>query len=102
MQHSTIRQAKQKISANLDHHWSKKCLLLCVQTNWVFPSGTQRFCKNHSDSSRVIPWKTWLEPSHHFLNVTRVESKSPKIVTRVVSGHWLKSRYHCWKESESS
>jgi len=28
-------------------------LIFCVQTNWVCPSGTQRFCKNDSDSSRV-------------------------------------------------
>ena len=76
MQHSTTRQAKQKISANLDHHRSKKCSFLCVQTNWIFSSGTQRFCKNDSDSSlepltvtrvsQVILWKTWLESSHHF------------------------------------
>jgi len=30
MQHSTTGQAKQKISVNLDNHWSKKCLFLCV------------------------------------------------------------------------
>jgi len=55
------RQAQQKISADLDHHWSKKCLLLYMQTNWVCPSGTQR-----SGTSRVILWKMWLESSHHF------------------------------------
>ena len=32
-------------------HLSKKCSFLCVQTNWVCPSGTQRFCKNDSDAS---------------------------------------------------
>jgi len=39
------------------------------------------------DSSRVILWKTWLDLSRVtiFLNVTRVESESPKIVTRVES-----------------
>ena len=59
-------QAKQKTSANLDHHWSKKCLFLCVQTNWVCPSGFQRFSKNDSDSSWVILCETWLElsPNH--------------------------------------
>jgi len=94
MQHSTTRQAKQKISANRDHHWSKKCLFLCVQTNWLYPSGTQRFCKNDSDSSlesltvtRLILRKTWLQSSQVtvFLNLTRVESESPKIVTWVES-----------------
>jgi len=38
-------------------------LIFCVQTNWVCPSGTQRFCKNDADSSRVILWQTWLESS---------------------------------------
>jgi len=74
MHHSTTRQAKQKISTNHDHHWSKKCSFLYVQTNCVCPSETQRFCKNDSDSShrlwlvsnRVILCKTWLESSHHF------------------------------------
>jgi len=33
IQHSTTRQEKQKISAKLDHHWSKKYSFLCVQTN---------------------------------------------------------------------
>jgi len=28
-----------------------KLLIFCVQTNWVCPSGTQRFCKTDSDSS---------------------------------------------------
>ena len=105
MQHSTTREAKQKICANLDHHWSKKCLFLSVQTNWVGPSRAQRFCKNDSDPSleslivtRVILWKTWLESGRVsiFLKVSRVESELPKIVTRVESSHWLESRYDCW------
>ena len=96
MQHRNTRQAKQKISANLDHHWSKKFSFFCVQTNWVCPSGPQIFCKNDSDSSRWL----WLESSHSvknvttFLNVTLVESESPKSVTGVESSHWLESRYH--------
>ena len=88
MQHSTTRQLKQKISPNLDHHWSKNSSFLCVQTNWVCPSGTQRFCKNDSDSSQWL----WLESSHSVKNVTRVEL--PKIVIRLESSHWLESRYH--------
>jgi len=50
------------------------------------------------DSSRVILWKMWLESSRVtiFLNVTRVESESPKIVTRVELSHWLESHYHWW------
>jgi len=103
------------VSANLGHHWSNKCSFLCVQTNWVCRSGTPTFCKKwlwlesrviDCDSSRVILWKTWLESSHFvknvtrvesfcekrdssrvtiFLNVTRVESESPKIAIRVES-----------------
>ena len=106
MQHITTKQTKQKISANLDHHWSKNCLFLCVQTNWVCPSGTQRFCKI------TLDWEPrhwlWLESSHSvknvnrvtiFLNVTGVESQSPKIVTQVESSHWLESRYHSFTAS---
>ena len=39
------------------------------------------------ESSQVILWKTWLDSSRVtiFLNVTRIESESPKIVTRVES-----------------
>ena len=70
MQHSATRQSKQKISPNLDNHWSKKSSFLCVQTNWVCPSGTQRFSKNDSDSSHWL----WLESSHSVKNVTRAES----------------------------
>jgi len=39
------RPSKQKSSYNLDHHWSKICSFLCVQTNWVCSSETQRFCE---------------------------------------------------------
>ena len=90
MWRSTTRQSKQKICANLDHHWSKKCSFLCVQTNWVCLSEAQRFCKNGSVSSYWL----WLESRHSvknvtrvtiFLNVTRIESESPKITTRVES-----------------
>jgi len=66
MQHSTTRQAKQNISANLDHHWCNKCSFLCVQTNWVCPPGTQRFCKSDSDSSLESLTVTRVESSHYF------------------------------------
>ena len=72
MQHSTSRQAKQKICANLDHHWSMKCSLLCVQTNWVCPSGTQSNCK--MTLTRVSSHWLWLESSHFVKNMTTVES----------------------------
>ena len=92
MQHSTTRQAKQKICAYLDHHWSIKCSFLCVQTNWVCPSGTQRYCKNDSDSSleslTVTRVESFCEKRDSsrvtiFLNVTWVDSESPQIMTRV-------------------
>ena len=74
-----------------------------MQTNWVCSSEAQRFCKmtltrdlSHwlwLESTRIILWKTSLESRRVtiFLNVTQVESESPKIV----SNHWLESRYHC-------
>jgi len=93
IQHSTTRQAKRKITGKLDNHWSKNCLglFLCVETNWVCSSGTQRFCKNYSDVSSH--W-LWLDSSHYILNVTQVESESLNIVTRLESSHWLESHYH--------
>ena len=70
-----------------------------MQTNWVFPSGTQRFCENDSDSSH------WLcvESSHSVKNVTRVDSpffstwlepNPSQQKSWLQSSHWLKSRYH--------
>jgi len=103
MQHSTTRQSKQKISPILDHHWSKKSSFLCEQTDWVCPSGTQRFCKNDSDSilesltvtrDESLCEKRDSTRVSTFFNVTRVESESSKNVTRVESSHWLESRYH--------
>jgi len=60
-------------------------------TPLVCPSGTQRFCKNDSDSSLESLTLTRVESFCEkgdssrvtiFLNVTRVESESPKTVTR--------------------
>jgi len=101
MQHSTTRQAKQKISSSFDHHWNKTCSFLCVQTNWVWPWGTQRFCKNDSDSSLESLTVTRIESSHFVKNVTRVESpffstwlESSHQKSWLKSSHWLESRYH--------
>jgi len=76
MQHSRTRQVKQKICANLDNHWSIKCSFLCVQTNWVRPSGTQRYCKDDSYLSLESLTVTRVESSHHFFS-TWLES-SPR------------------------
>ena len=101
MQHCTTRQTKQKIFANLDHHWSKKCSFLCVQTKWVCPSETQRFCKNDSGSSleslTVTRVESFCEKRDSsrvtiFLNVTRVRVTKNRDSR---SSHWLESRYHC-------
>jgi len=57
----------------------------------VYPSEAQSFVKvtltrvSDCDSSRVILCKMWLESSYHFVNMTRVEPESVKIVTRVES-----------------
>ena len=65
-----------------------------MQTNWVCRSEALRFCKNDSDSSLESLIVTGVESFCEkrdstrvtiFLNVTRVESESPKIVTRVES-----------------
>jgi len=55
---------------------SAKMTLTRVSSHWLWLK-----------SSRVILWKTWLESSRVtiFLTVTRVESESLKIVTRVES-----------------
>jgi len=70
-------QSKQKIWAKTGHHWSTKSLFLCVQTNWICQSEVGDYVKmaltwvTECGSSRVIWYKTRLEPSH-----------------------WLESRYH--------
>jgi len=43
-----------------------------VQTKWVGLSGTQRFCKNDSDSSLESLTVTRVESRHSVKNVTRV------------------------------
>jgi len=64
MHHSTTRQTTQKISTNLDHHWSKKCLFFaCKRIGFV-----------HQELRDFVK-----------MTLTRVESESPKIVTRVES-----------------
>ena len=63
-----------------------------MQTKWVCPSGTQRFCKNDSDWSRVTI----------FLNVTRFESESPKILTRVELLTWVTLSLQTTKEVSCS
>jgi len=45
-----------------------------VQTNWVCPSETQRFCEVDSDSSLVLLTVARVESSHSVKNVTRFES----------------------------
>jgi len=93
MWHSTTRQSKQKISANLDHHWSKKCSFLCVQTTGFVHQRLRDFVKNGFDltleSLIVTRVESFCEKRDSnrvtiFLNVTRVEPESPKIVTRVI------------------
>ena len=86
-------------------------LIFCGQTNWVCPSGTQRFCLKwlwlesrfidydsirvesfceKRDSSRVESrfFSTWLEsiPSHQ--------------KSWLESSHWLESRYHCQRSTQ--
>jgi len=60
---------------------------------WICLSGTQRFCKNDSDSSsesltvtRVTLWKTWLDPSRHFFqrDSSRVRVTQNRDSSRVI------------------
>jgi len=96
-----------KICANLDHHWSKKCSFLYMQTKWVCPSGTQRFCKNDivnviftkslivNDSSHSV--KTWLESlliSKWLESMTRVTLSllwTAEMITIRIAG-WISGR----------
>jgi len=78
---------------------AKKCSIIFVRTNKVCSSEAWGFCKNDSDPSRFILWKTWLETSRVtiFLNVTRVQSESLTRVTLSLLGN-LRSltRSHSW------
>jgi len=58
---------------------------------------TQRFCKNESDSSRVILWKTWLESSYHFSqrDSSRIRVTKNRDSSRVIdSSHAITGT--CW------
>ena len=83
----------------------QKSSFLWVQTNSACRSNISRFCKINSDLCLESLIVTRVESSHSvkkrdssrvrfnvFLYVTRVESESPKIETRVESSHWLESR----------
>ena len=95
MQHGTTRQAKQKISATLYHHWSKNAyFFVCKRPEFIHQelkdfvkmtlTRVESFCEKR-DSSQVgsLFFSTWLEsgPSHQ--------------KSWVESSHWLESRYHC-------
>jgi len=60
---------------------AKKMSILCVQTNWMFPSRFRDFAK--MTLTRVVDCD-WNRATI-VLNVTRVQSESLKIVTRVES-----------------
>ena len=103
VQHSKNRQAKQKICANLDH-----------QTNWVCSSGTQRYCKNDSDSSLwlLLESRHFVESSHHFYqrdssrvrviincDSSRVSDSSHAITARPTWYGWISNDAHgAWPE----
>ena len=97
--YNTTWKSKQKNCTNFDHYWTKNWSFLCMQTNWVCWSEALRFCKNDSDSSRVILSKnvTRVESSHHFSQrgSSRVRVTKNRDLSQVESIHWLESRYHC-------
>jgi len=53
---------------------AKNAHLFKVHTKWVCLSGTQRFCKNDSDSILESLTVTRVESSHSVKNMTRIES----------------------------
>jgi len=78
-----------------------KCSFLCVKPNGVCPSKAQRYSTNDTDTSLesliVTRIESFCEKRRSsrvtiFLNMTRVEIESPKILTRVID---IESRYHC-------
>ena len=72
MQHATTRQAKQNISANLDHHWSKKCYFFVCKRSGFVHQELRDFVK--MALTRVSSDRLWLEPSHSVKKVTRDDS----------------------------
>ena len=75
-----------------------------MQSHWICPSGTQRFCKNDSDSSpeslivsRVILWKTWLDSSHHFSqrDLSRVRVNKNRDSSRVIDSSYAITAFWC-------
>jgi len=72
MQHITTTQSKQKICADLDHHWSNKCyFFVCKRTGFVHQELNDIV---NMTLTRFSSHWLWLESSHFVKNVTRVES----------------------------
>jgi len=59
------KQSKQDICTNLEHHWSKKCSFLCVQTNCVVHQELKGFVE--MTLTRVSSHWLWLEWSRIIL-----------------------------------
>jgi len=81
-----------------DHFFVCKQTGFVDQRLWDFAKMTLTRVSSHwlwLRSSRVILWKTWIESSRViiFLNMTRVESESPKIMTRVKSSRVIDSSH---------
>ena len=97
MQHSTTRQAKQKISANIDHHWNKNCSFFVGKRTGFVHQKLRDFVK--MTLTRVSSHWLWLESSYSVKNVTGVESShnfsqhdlSRVRVTKNLDSSWVES-----------
>ena len=85
MWHRTTSQAKQKICANLDHHWSKNAhFFKCTRSGFVYQE-LRDFVK--MTLTRVPSLWLWLESSHHFSQ----RDSSRVRVTRNRDSSWVES-----------
>jgi len=74
MLHNTTTQSKQKICADLDHHWSKKAHFFVRKQTGFVHQRLRNFVKKDCDSSPESLIVTRVKSSYSLKNVTRVES----------------------------
>ena len=70
-----------------------------MQTKWVCPSGTQRFCKYDPDSSLELLTVTQVESFCEKRDSSRVESPFFSMWLELSPSHWHESRYHWYSQS---
>ena len=96
MLHNTTTQSKQKICADLDHHWSKKAHFFVRKQTGFVHQRLRNFVKKDCDSSPESLIVTRVKSSYSLKNVTRVET--PPFSTWLASSpnhqkSWLESSW---------